>query len=103
MQKSLINVLACNERALVEKNANETYVFADDIHPSGRTHRILAQYYQSLIDSPAQMASIVGQLSQSGVVNHQNLYRQLNTLDNGSSSVWLQVRLVMLNLTTNNA
>lgn len=89
-KKSLINVLACNERALVEKNANETYVFADDIHPSGRTHRILAQYYQSLIDSPAQMASIVGQLSQSGAVNHQNLYRQLNTLDNGSSSVWLQ-------------
>lgn len=89
-KRSFLGLLECNEKTLVEPNANETYAFADDIHPSGRTHRILAQYYQSLIDSPAQMASIVGQLNQSGTVNHQNLYRQLNTLDNGSSSVWLQ-------------
>lgn len=81
--------LACTPANLVETDANETYAFADDIHPSGRTHRILAQYYRSLIDSPTQMASVTHALAQSGIASKQNLYRRLMTNDSSSHSLWL--------------
>lgn len=70
-------------------NANETYAFADKIHPSGRTHRILAQYYRSLIDSPVQMGQLPKLIIQQGNQNTQQLSRRLNGLSSDQSSVWI--------------
>ncbi|MCL1622970.1 SGNH/GDSL hydrolase family protein [Moraxella sp. Tifton1] len=81
--------IACDEHSLVAPNANDSYMFADLIHPSGHTHRILAQYYRSLIDSPTHMAGVMKELAQVGTTNHQNLYRKLNSLSPSSHSIWL--------------
>lgn len=82
--------LACTRANLTEADANETYLFADDIHPAGRTHRILAQYYRSIIDTPAMMARLPNHAIRQGVASRQQLERHLDGLQDGKSSVWLQ-------------
>lgn len=77
--------LGCTRANLIESNANESYAFADDIHPSGKTHRILAQYYHSLIDSPSQMGQLTAQVAKHDT---HRLYQKLTTLDSHTHSVW---------------
>lgn len=71
-------------------NANNTHAFADDIHPSGRTHRILAQYYRSIIDTPAYVGKLPHELLKAGAVNDRHLYRRLDNLS-GAHGVWADI------------
>ena len=48
--------LLCTPANLVAPNAAETYLFADGVHPTTRGHLGLAQYAESFIEGPAQMA-----------------------------------------------
>jgi len=48
--------LLCTPANLVTPNAAQTYVFADDDHPSTATNAIEAQYAESVIAAPQQMA-----------------------------------------------
>ncbi|OOS05030.1 outer membrane lipase/esterase [Moraxella cuniculi DSM 21768] len=75
----------------VAADANDTYMFADDIHPAGRTHRILAQYFASIIDSPAQIAQLPTALIKDGKSANAQLNRRLSNLDNPRHSVWADV------------
>ena len=86
---SSISSLACTQNNWATPKANETHAFADGIHPSGRTHRILAQYYRSIIDSPAQIGRLPQQLTHSGKANQQQLARRLNSLHNHRQSLWI--------------
>lgn len=90
---SLISSLGCLESnwQITEPTANETYAFADDIHPSGRTHRILAQYYQNIIDAPAQIAALPTQLIRTGSAKDRQLNRRMDTLDSHTHSLWADV------------
>ncbi|MFB6349075.1 autotransporter domain-containing protein [Moraxella sp. ZJ142] len=91
---SLVSVsLSCQPKdwQKTAENANETYAFADGIHPSGRTHRILAQYYQSIIDSPAQVATLPTHLISDGKYANTQLHRRLARLDNHEQSIWVDV------------
>ncbi|MDO4894884.1 autotransporter domain-containing protein [Moraxella sp.] len=81
--------LACTPANLVAADANETHLFADDIHPAGRTHRILAQYYQSIIDAPAAMAKLTNVVTDDGQRFGQKLYQQMNTLTDGQANWWI--------------
>lgn len=83
--------LACAPANLIEKDANETYAFADDIHPSGRTHRILAQYYQSIINTPAQIGRLPQYLAQDGKYASRQIQQRMDNLDKHDSSVWFDV------------
>lgn len=83
--------LGCTSANLIEPDAGETYAFADDIHPSGKTHRILAQYYRSLIDSPAQIAQVSGQLAKVGAVNHDKLHKNVANLSKTRQSFWVDL------------
>ncbi|UNU73710.1 autotransporter domain-containing protein [Moraxella nasovis] len=79
-----------------EPNANETYAFADGIHPSGRTHRILAQYYTSIIDTPAKFARLPRQLFIQGNTTADELNKQLNLLgqtptNTAQNSLWAKL------------
>jgi len=50
-----VSSLFCHPGTLVSPNAPETYLFADPTgHPTTATHRIIAQFAESLIDAPAQ-------------------------------------------------
>lgn len=88
-----ISSLGCLESnwQSTDSNANETYAFADDIHPSGRTHRILAQYYQNIIDTPTQIASLPTKLIDAGNFKDRQINRRMNTLDAHTHSLWADV------------
>lgn len=82
--------LGCTTDNLIEANANETYAFADDIHPSGRTHRILAQYYQSIINAPKEVGKLSQNLLNTATINDRHIYHQLNKL-NHQHGVWVNI------------
>lgn len=50
--------LNCNRSTLVSPNANETYVLADSVHPSGIVQRIQGQAIASLVKAPEQIAGL---------------------------------------------
>ncbi|MEG3164274.1 autotransporter domain-containing protein [Sphingomonas sp. PB2P19] len=50
--------LNCTRTTLVSPNANETYVLADSVHPSGAAQRIQGQAVASLIQAPEQIAGL---------------------------------------------
>lgn len=46
--------ITCAPTELAQPDAASSYVFADGVHPTGRTHEILAQYAASVIEGPRQ-------------------------------------------------
>jgi outer membrane lipase/esterase len=48
--------LFCTPATYVAANANETYLFADGVHPTGAAHAMLAQVVQATIQAPGQVA-----------------------------------------------
>ncbi len=56
-----VSSLVCVSANLVAPNAAQTYVFADAVHPTTGGHAILAQYAESVIAAPQQMA-VLGEM-----------------------------------------
>lgn len=83
--------LACTPANLIASDANETYVFADDIHPSGRTHRILSQYYHAIIEAPTHIGKLPQKLLNTGTISDYHVYRQLDTLK--GNQLWANVHM----------
>lgn len=83
--------LACTPNNLVAPDANQTHLFADDIHPSGRTHQILAEYYQSLLTAPTAIGQLPNAILQSSTNDAQSLNRRMNQLPVSKNSVWADV------------
>jgi len=50
--------LLCTPADLVAPNAAQTYLFADGHHPTTATYAIVAQYAESMIDGPQQIATL---------------------------------------------
>lgn len=48
--------LGCNPANFVDPNAAETYAFADGVHPTTASHRLLADYAISVLEAPGQIA-----------------------------------------------
>ena len=42
----------CLPNNLVAANANNTFLFADSVHPSGAAHRLIAQFAEAMIEGP---------------------------------------------------
>ncbi|MGK8252311.1 autotransporter domain-containing protein [Moraxella lacunata] len=83
--------LACDKNSLMAGATGENYMFADLIHPSGRTHRILAQYYRSVIGAPIHMGKLSGELIKTGSAHDRHVYRQLDRLSGSQHSIWANV------------
>jgi outer membrane lipase/esterase len=70
------NSLTCNPGTYVTPDAASTYLFADGVHPTGATHAILAQYAESILEAPRQIAllpyteSLTGKLRAGQVSSH---------------------------------
>lgn len=67
----------------------EDYLFADAIHPAGRTHRILAQYYRSILDAPAEIGKISQTLVAQGNTQHQYIHQRLQKLQPNQNHWWI--------------
>lgn len=80
----------CGKTEWQSPKANEEYIFADGIHPTGRTHRILAQYYSSLIDAPSQMGQLPQFLEQNQAHINDTLHRNINNANKkGKVGIWV--------------
>lgn len=73
-------------------DANQTYAFADDIHPSGRTHRILAQYYHTIIDAPIHIGKVSNEIIKTGLGDDRQIYHQLDRLGDSQHSIWANLQ-----------
>lgn len=58
--------LTCTPEDYVVPGADQTYVFADGVHPSSATHRILADYAVSVLEGPRQIAMLPYSASMTG-------------------------------------
>ena len=67
--------LFCGPGALREPGANETYFFADGVHPSGAAHRMLAQAVQAEIAAPGQV-SMLGEMALKAGEDHNDSLRE---------------------------
>jgi outer membrane lipase/esterase len=63
----------CLPTNLVAPNANNAYLFADSIHPTGATHRIIANFLEALIDGPSNY----GLLAESAIRSRESHIRSL--------------------------
>jgi outer membrane lipase/esterase len=68
------NAQFCLPTNLVAPNASETYLFADGVHPTTATHRIIAQFVESLIEGPTQYSL----LAEAPLRSRASLVRTLN-------------------------
>jgi outer membrane lipase/esterase len=48
--------LFCNPGSYVAPGADQTYLFADGVHPTSAAHAVVAQYAISMLEAPNQMA-----------------------------------------------
>jgi len=64
----------CGPTNLVAPNADTTYLFADGVHPTTGTHRIIADFVKSLIEGPTQF----GMLAEAGLQARESHIRSLS-------------------------
>jgi outer membrane lipase/esterase len=89
--------LFCTPAAYVSSDANETYLFADGVHPSGAAHAMLARVVQATIAAPGQV-SMAGEMPLLVYENHANVLNgQFFTMDRvatekGESNVYGQIQ-----------
>ena len=58
--------LICTPADYVAPGADQTYLFADGVHPSAATHRIMADYAVSVLEGPRQIAMLPHSASTTG-------------------------------------
>ncbi len=74
--------LICTPASLVAPNAQNTYVFADDVHPTTAGHAMIASYVEALLIAPSQISL----LAESSVKTRRNLIGTIN--DQATASAW---------------
>ena len=87
-----VSSLLCAPSNLVSPNANETYFFADGIHPTGRAHQLVADYANSVVSAPSQIGVLPHIATQVGMATTERLQSHINQVQNREQrmarSVW---------------
>ncbi|TCV92433.1 outer membrane lipase/esterase [Luteibacter rhizovicinus] len=73
--------LTCTPNTLVEAGANNSYLFADGIHPTTAAHALLSQYAVSIITAP-QKISLLGESALASNAAHTRTLRNQMLADN---------------------
>ena len=68
----------CGTNDLVEPNANNTYLFADGVHPTGRTHQLVADYANSVVTAPSQIGVLPHIATKVGLATSERLQSHIN-------------------------
>ncbi|MDX2373086.1 autotransporter domain-containing protein [Psychrobacter sp. PP-21] len=74
--------LTCGPDDLVEANANETYFFADGIHPTGRTHQLIADYANAVVTAPSLIGVLPHIATTTGLATNERLQSHINQVQN---------------------
>lgn len=77
-----ISSLLCGSNNLVTPNANNSYFFADGIHPTGRAHQLVADYAAAVVTAPSQVGVLPHIATTSGLMTNERLQTHINQLQN---------------------
>lgn len=72
--------LLCGRNELVSADANNSYFFADDIHPTGRAHQMIADYANAVVTAPSQIGLLPHIATLSGLTTNQRLQNRLEQI-----------------------
>lgn len=68
----------CGPDDLANENANNSYFFADSIHPTGRAHRMIADYANAIVTAPTQVSVLPHIATQAGLATNERLQTHIN-------------------------
>ena len=72
--------LTCGRNTLVETDANETYFFADSIHPTGATHQLIADYANAVVTAPSLIGVLPHIATTTGLATNERLQSHVNQI-----------------------
>jgi len=72
--------LTCGSDTLVETNANETYFFADGIHPTGQAHQMIADYANAVVTAPSLIGVLPHIATTTGLATNERLQSHVNQI-----------------------
>lgn len=79
--------LLCGPNNLVTPDANETYFFADGIHPTGRAHQLIADYANAVVTAPSQIGVLPHIATKVGLATNERLQSHVNQIQNSEQRV----------------
>ncbi len=80
--------LTCNPGTYAAPDAPDAYVFADGVHPSAKSHLILADYALSLLDAPRQLAVLPHSAAVVGRARAERVGAQIGSRPDGDGMRW---------------
>lgn len=81
-----VSSLECGRNDLAEPGAENSYFFADSIHPTGRAHRMIADYANAVVTAPGQVSVLPHIATQSGLATNERLQTHINQRQNQNHS-----------------
>ena len=72
--------LLCGTSNLVTPNANNSYFFADGIHPTGRAHQLIADYAYAVVTAPSQIGVLPHIATATGLAINERLQTHVNDI-----------------------
>ena len=72
--------LTCGSNDLVTPDANESYFFADGIHPSGRAHQMIADYANAVVTAPSLIGVLPHIATTAGLATNERLQSHINQI-----------------------
>lgn len=72
--------LVCGSSNLVVPGANESYFFADGIHPSGRAHQMIADYASAVVTAPSLIGVLPHIATTAGLATSERLQSHINQI-----------------------
>lgn len=90
-----VSSLECGRDDLKEAGAENSYFFADGVHPTGRAHQMIADYANAVVTAPSQVGVLPHIATQAGLATNQRLQTHINgrqsstnTKQNTGPSIW---------------
>lgn len=72
-----ISAQTCKPDTLVAPDANQTYLFADAIHPTGIGHKLLGDYAVSVLQAPSRIGLLAEAPLSGAIISQRTLARRL--------------------------
>lgn len=90
----------CTPADLVAPGADQTYLFADGVHPTAGGHAVIADYAHAIVSAPSQVAMLASAANTVGQMQMQHIDRRLQTVSSSQGedlSVWFQGEAITRN------
>lgn len=95
----------CGRADLDKPGAENSYFFADGVHPTGRAHRMIADYANAVVTAPSQVSVLPHIATQSGLATNERLQTHINqrqnqnhTLQSMSPEGWVSANINSLDV-----